>query len=43
MSTTITPLAGGYLEVTCLNPLADALKRHYVIRRTVDYGAIAWC
>jgi hypothetical protein len=44
MSTTLTLLSGGYLEIACANPwMADPMKRHYVIRRTVDYRSIPWC
>jgi len=37
MSTSITPLANGYLEIACSDPWLSPLSRHYFIRRTVDY------
>lgn len=41
MSTTITLLSGGYLEIACLNPwMENTLMRKYVIRRVVDYHSI---
>jgi hypothetical protein len=43
MSTTLTILSGGYLEIACANPWAEPLRRHYVIRRTVDWSSIPWC
>jgi hypothetical protein len=44
MSTSITILANGYMEITCVNPWAEPLKRHYVIRRTVDLARdVVWC
>lgn len=42
MSTSITVLSGGYLEVICLDPWMAPLRRHYQIRRTVDFGSIVW-
>lgn len=43
MSTSIVLLSGGYLEVICIDPWLEALRRHYQIRRTVDYRCIPWC
>jgi hypothetical protein len=44
MSTSITVLSGGYLEVACVNPwVLLPMKRAYVIRRTVDYSRVVWC
>jgi hypothetical protein len=40
MSTSITLLANGYLEVLCTDPWLSPLRRHYIIRRTVDYASI---
>jgi hypothetical protein len=40
MHTEIVLLAGGYMEVTCYDPWMPELKRHWVIRRTVDYSRI---
>jgi hypothetical protein len=42
MSTSITVLSGGYLEVACIDPWLAPLLRHYVIRRTVDFNSIVW-
>lgn len=43
MSTSITVLSGGYMEIACIDPWLAPLLRHYVIRRTVDYARICWC
>lgn len=43
MSTTLTLLANGYLEIVCIDPWLPPLRRHYSIRRTVDYCSIPWC
>lgn len=40
MSTSITLLANGYLEIVCTDPWRPLLNRHYIIRRTVDYASI---
>jgi hypothetical protein len=40
MSTSITLLANGYLEIACAQPWLPLLSRRYVIRRTVDYTSI---
>jgi hypothetical protein len=40
MSTSITLLANGYLEVLCTDPWLSPLRRHYIIRRVVDYASI---
>jgi hypothetical protein len=40
MSTSITILANGYMEIICIDPWLEPLKRHYIIRRTVDYASI---
>lgn len=40
MSTSITLLANGYLEIVCTDPWRSPLCRHYIIRRTVDYTSI---
>lgn len=42
MSTTITLLANGYLEVICFDPWMPPMQRHYQIRRTVDYRSVVW-
>lgn len=43
MSTSITVLSGGYMEIACFDPWLAPLRRHYQIRRTVDYSLIVWC
>jgi hypothetical protein len=43
MSTSITILSGGYMEIACIDPWLAPLLRHYVIRRTVDYSRVCWC
>lgn len=43
MHTELVLLAGGYPEVACPNPEAPPLRRHWQIRRTVDYRSIPWC
>jgi len=40
MSTSIVLLANGYLEIVCIDSWAPPLLRHYLIRRTVDYGRV---
>lgn len=36
----IVLLAGCYMELTCIDPWLPDLKRHWVIRRTVDYSRV---
>ena len=38
--TAIVLLANGYIEVCCPNYDASELRRHWVVRRTVDYSRI---
>jgi hypothetical protein len=33
-------LANAYMELTCIDPWMIESKRHWVIRRTVDYNRI---
>jgi hypothetical protein len=40
MKTEIVLLSNGYMEVVCIDPWLEPLKRHYIIRRTVDYNSI---
>ncbi len=42
LHTVLVLLSGGYLEVCCHNMEATELRRHWVIRRTVDYRHIVW-
>lgn len=43
LHTVIVLLANAYLEVACPDPEQPELKRHWQIRRTVDYRLIPWC
>jgi hypothetical protein len=43
LHTVIVLLAGGYLETACADMDLPELRRHWVIRRTVDYSRIVWC
>lgn len=43
LHTEIVPLAGGYLEVACLDMERPALQRHWQIRRVVDWKHVVWC
>jgi hypothetical protein len=43
MSTSITVLSGGYMEIACVDPWLSVMRRRYVIRRTVDYSRVVWC
>lgn len=40
LHTELVLLAYAYLEVTCIDPWLEGTKRHWVIRRTVDYSRI---
>jgi hypothetical protein len=40
MHTEIILLANGYMEVVCIDPWLEGIKRHWLIRRTVDYSRI---
>ena len=40
MSTSITLLANGYIEVACADPWLSPLLPHYIIRRTLDYTSV---
>jgi hypothetical protein len=42
LHTVLVLLANGYLEVSCPNYEASELRRHWVIRRTVDYRNVCW-
>jgi hypothetical protein len=37
LHTVIILLANAYMELTCIDPWMPELKRHWVLRRTVDY------
>lgn len=40
MHTVITLLANAYIEMTCWDMWEPETKRHWIIRRTVDYWRI---
>lgn len=40
--TAIVLLANGYLEVACFDMERSELRRHWVVRRTVDYSNVCW-
>lgn len=43
LHTVLVILSGGYMEVACVNPEAAEMKRHWLIRRTVDLKHVCWC
>ena len=43
LHTEIVPLAGGYLEVACPDMELPELRRHWTIRRLVDWKHVVWC
>lgn len=43
LHTELILLSGGYIEVCCYDMELTALRRHWSIRRTVDYRYITWC
>lgn len=43
LHTVLVILSGGYMEVACVNPEAVEMKRHWLIRRTVDLNSLVWC
>jgi hypothetical protein len=40
LHTVIILLANAYMELTCIDPWREVSKRHWVIRRTVDYSKV---
>ena len=40
MHTVIVLLASAYIEVGCYDPWMPEIKRHWLVRRTVDYSRI---
>lgn len=40
MLTQIILLSSAYMEVCCIDPWLPEMKRHWIIRRTVDYSQI---
>lgn len=42
LHTVLILLANAYMELTCIDPWMTESKRHWVIRRTVDYRHVCW-
>jgi len=40
LHTVIVLLASAYMELCCIDPWLPEQKRHWVIRRTVDYSRV---
>lgn len=40
--TAIVLLANAYLEICCYDMERSELRRHWVVRRTVDYKNVCW-
>jgi hypothetical protein len=40
LHTVLVMLANAYMEMTCIDPWETEVRRHWVIRRTVDYSRI---
>lgn len=43
LHTVLILLANGYIETACYDMWLPEMKRHWILRRTVDYGQIVWC
>lgn len=43
LHTVLVLLATADMEIACPNPEAPELKRHWIIRRTVDLNSLVWC
>lgn len=43
LHTVIVLLANAYMEVCCPDMELPELKRHWIIRRTVDLNSLVWC
>lgn len=41
--TALVLLANAYLEICCYDMERSELRRHWIIRRTVDHNSIVWC
>jgi hypothetical protein len=39
----IVLLSNAYLEIACPDMEQPEMHRHWMIRRTVDYGQVCWC
>lgn len=42
LHTVLVMLANGYLEVACPDMDQPEMRRHWTIRRTVDYRNVVW-
>lgn len=40
--TAIVLLANGYIEVACFDMERSELRRHWIVRHTVDYSNVCW-
>ena len=40
LHTALFLLANCYMEMVCVDPEKPELQRHWIIRRTVDYGSV---
>lgn len=43
LHTVLVLLSGCYMETACVDPELPVMRRHWLIRRTVDYAQICWC
>lgn len=43
LHTVIVLLANAYLEISCPNMEQPEMRRHWLMRRTVDYRNVCWC
>jgi hypothetical protein len=43
LHTVLVLLANAYLEIACPDMEATELRRHWIIRRTVDMNSLVWC
>lgn len=43
LHTVIVLLANAYMEIACPDMELPEMRRHWLIRRTVDLGSVCWC
>jgi len=43
LHTVLVLLSNAYLEIACLDMEAPEMRRHWMIRRTVDLRYVVWC
>ena len=43
LHTVLILLANAYMEVACPDMEAPEMRRHWLIRRTVDFRHVVWC